>query len=199
MPCRICGRSGHNRSRCVIAPALYVCAEVRDYEGWRFLSELTRARVNRGLVADTNDRRSVSQQLNIRYYNEHYPETFRSWEENQLVRALPYPILSPPPRVVADPPHSGGMDFDRYFELIGDRLVVSQPAPPPPPPVVRSPIPKHIAKIVYHSGTEVECVICFEKPTEEDFALSKCGHNYCQKCYTDRRLDKCGVCREETF
>ena len=63
----------------------------------------------------------------------------------------------------------------------------------------RSPMPKHISKIVYENSEDKSCIVCLNDVKCDDFILSKCGHNYCKTCYMDTRLTSCAICREEHF
>jgi len=71
--------------------------------------------------------------------------------------------------------------------------------PPPPTPVKiheKIPIPKHISTQIWKHG-HPDCMICLSPTTEENFTLSKCGHEYCSTCFSDVRLLKCGACRQD--
>jgi hypothetical protein len=59
----------------------------------------------------------------------------------------------------------------------------------------KAPMPTHISSQVW-TLNEPDCQICLMPTTEETFALSKCGHNFCDKCFTDARVSDCGVCRQ---
>ena len=56
-------------------------------------------------------------------------------------------------------------------------------------------VPKHISDQIWLLN-EPECMICLMPTTEEDYRLTLCGHDFCEKCLNDIRVDKCGVCRE---
>jgi len=60
--------------------------------------------------------------------------------------------------------------------------------------VQRQMMPKHIADQIWLLN-EPECMICLMPTTEDTYALSMCGHDYCKKCLTDSRLRQCGSCR----
>jgi len=58
------------------------------------------------------------------------------------------------------------------------------------------PMPKHISTQIWKQG-HPDCMICLSPTTEENFTLSKCGHEYCSTCFSDVRLLKCGACRQD--
>ena len=60
----------------------------------------------------------------------------------------------------------------------------------------KSKMPKHIADQVWLLS-EPECMVCLQPTTEETYALSICGHDYCKRCIDDHRLKQCGVCRKD--
>ena len=75
----------------------------------------------------------------------------------------------------------------------------TRPSTPPPrpqtPPKIKKQIPKHIAGQVWELN-KPDCIICLDEIKKDDYVLSVCGHNYCNKCFNDDRLDKCGECRQ---
>ena len=66
----------------------------------------------------------------------------------------------------------------------------------PPQTSQRKTLPKHIAQQIAKT-TEVSCQICLSDLDENTLVLSMCGHNFCETCIQDSRLDKCGVCRQD--
>ena len=60
----------------------------------------------------------------------------------------------------------------------------------------KTPMPTHISAQIWMLN-EPECQICLMPTTEENFILTKCGHNFCDKCFADARVVDCGVCRQQ--
>jgi hypothetical protein len=63
-----------------------------------------------------------------------------------------------------------------------------------PPQPQKQPLPKHISQLVANH-TETTCQICLTELDADTLVLSKCGHNFCNGCFQDTRVSKCGVCR----
>lgn len=87
---------------------------------------------------------------------------------------------------------------NQLFTCVDGRYTVPRPFERPaqvqPRTTTRKQMPKHIADQIWLLN-EPDCMICLSPTTEETYALSECGHDYCKKCLTDTRLKKCGVCR----
>jgi len=172
MPCRLCGLDGHNRQTCEIKNDLFILAEVEDYNEWRDLSQADRLAYLRGEYEAT-----TWNELTKRLSSDSIKNYFRHQEHiNQHNTMLRQRELR-----------------DALIEIRNrdtDQIEEENK---------KSPMPKHITKIVYESGEEITCAVCLDNPKQEDFIISQCGHYYCQNCYNDSRLDKCATCREDNF
>ena len=56
-------------------------------------------------------------------------------------------------------------------------------------------MPRHIADQIYKA--ETECSICLEHMVIENLSISKCGHIYCNQCYS--KIIDCAVCKGNLY
>lgn len=59
-------------------------------------------------------------------------------------------------------------------------------------------IAPHLKQIIYDAKTkddEFKCCICLDKPSLDDYSVSKCGHDYCKECIG--KIETCSICRDK--